>query len=70
METCSECGAAPELLAHVRRTVLCAACWHRLGEPFPWVSTVNETAQAEIETHERMLKRGGTSRHLVRKGIA
>jgi hypothetical protein len=49
--------------------MLCSACWVKAGRPWPRrPPTIVELHAAESATRERMLKRGGTDRHLVRDG--
>jgi hypothetical protein len=73
MSGCSRCGSLDEgkLYANVgKRGTFCVDCWEAIGRPFPQDhATPIDLEGQEIATRERMLKRGGTSAHLVRKGL-
>jgi hypothetical protein len=66
---CDRCHEPRHLFANWAGRLVCAECWHALGSPFPRRElTPQEMHAAEIATRERMLKRGGADRHLVRAG--
>lgn len=66
---CDGCRRACLLFASFGGRMLCAECWHAKGSPFPRRElTPQEMHAAEIATRERMQKRGGADRHLVRAG--
>jgi hypothetical protein len=73
---CDTCEEADELkrrrkYVEIDGRRMCAACWHRLGEPrSASAPTAIEAALVEAKTRERMLARGGADRHLARSGKA
>lgn len=70
---CDGCGpdaARSTLLAVVDGRRLCLPCWLGAGRPWPTsVASPLEAHEVEVRTRERMTARGGTDRHLVRKGL-
>lgn len=70
----SACGHwdpfAGALYAVLGERRLCAGCWKAAGRPFPGRASAIELDEARVRNQQAMLKHGGTSRHLVRKGIA
>ena len=57
------------LFANIGGKVMCCGCWTAAGCPFPRrIATPAEIHAAEIATRERMQKRGGADRHMVRNG--
>lgn len=53
-----------------RGRLLCLGCWRAAGRPWPMPETdVYRIHEAEEATRQKMLARGGTHRHLVRKGL-
>jgi hypothetical protein len=49
----------------------CVACWKAAGRPFPIrPPSVAELHEAEVATRERMMARGGSDAHIVRKGLS
>lgn len=66
---CDGCHKASLLFVSFGAEKICAECWHRKGSPFPRrVLTPQEMSAAEIATRERMNRRGGADRHMVRSG--
>jgi hypothetical protein len=70
---CDRCLADPRadqlFTPPIGGRVLCAKCWHEMGEPFPAPgSSAQALHEAELATRARMQARGGTDRHLVRNG--
>jgi hypothetical protein len=66
---CDSCRDPRLLFVSFGGRLLCAECWHAIGSPFPRRElTPQEMIAAEIATRERMQKRGGADRHLVRSG--
>jgi hypothetical protein len=56
-------------VAEVDGRRLCVAHWKLRGKPWPTrPSDPLEAARQAQKTRERMMARGGTSRHLVRSG--
>lgn len=74
-DVCTTCGAGQEqgrvFLARLGGgRLLCLVCWRAAGRPWPMPETdVQRIHEAELATRERMQARGGTDRHLVRKGL-
>lgn len=68
-EDCALCGEPVGIFIRIDGQPSCARCWRRRGSPFPRrEATAAELLAAEIATRERMQKRGGADRHLVRAG--
>lgn len=69
---CDRCGAEFSPLAGLTESAwLCAECWRRAGMPWPSnPATAEEVQAAELATRERMLKRKGADRYMVRSGKA
>lgn len=66
---CDVCRAEVYLFTRLLGKLVCGECWHRAGSPFPRTpSTAEELHRAELATRERMQKRGGADRHMVRNG--
>jgi len=66
---CDVCGDINDrrLYGVVDGKRFCSRCWKRAGSPFPKLRSDPEEARlAELATRERMTKRGGPDRHLVR----
>jgi uncharacterized Zn finger protein (UPF0148 family) len=70
LHACFRCREPRFLLIRVDGRDYCARCWYALGEPSPAPAPPKEWYEQEQATRERMLAHGGTSRHLVRKGIS
>jgi hypothetical protein len=64
---CSRCHRRRHLFAKLRDEDLCADCWRDAGCPFP--VPVPPDHEKEEDIRKRMLARGGSSRHQVRKGL-
>lgn len=64
------CGRALQLLIGTVRGRLCPDCYRRLGQPVAAAVGAEDAERIRQETAARMLKRGGTDRHLVRSGKA
>lgn len=69
------CDLCPEvsnskLYALVDGVRLCNSCWRAAGRPACSPSQIGlaEQAAMEVKIRERMQRRGGADRHLVRKG--
>lgn len=68
---CGRCRRPMRLLAVVGPYLLCSACWEAAGSPWPrGQATAQEIHEAELAIRERMTARGGTDKHLVRKGLS
>ena len=63
---CSACWRGFWLL--VKGTTLCPGCYVEGGSP-PLSVNAADVYRQEQATRERMVARGGTARHLVRKGL-
>lgn len=68
--SCGRCDRPALLLARIGGRAICAYCWWDLGKPWPREkASPEEIHAAELAARERMLRRGGTDRHMVRKGL-
>lgn len=72
---CYACGDCKDPGLYVRLAPtkrLCAPCWHAAGRPGSEEQPPppSQLFAHETRTREHMTKRGGTARHLVRKGLA
>ena len=67
---CDRCHKPAGLRVVSVKGYLCGRCWKALGEPPAPSVDPRKTFEQEQLTRERMTKRGGTDRHLVRKGIS
>jgi len=67
---CDGCGGPQLLLARVRKErLLCANCHRLVGSPPAWTeATDEEILAAENRVRDKMQRRGGPERHLVRSG--
>jgi hypothetical protein len=70
LQRCSgPCHGNYLLLVLTERGALCPGCWRAAGEPSALMGTETEVHEQLQRTRERMVARGGTARHLVRKGL-
>lgn len=68
-EDCGFCHRPVGLFARIEGMPCCASCWVLKGRPYPRVvATPQELHERELATRERMNKRGGADRHMVRSG--
>ena len=71
---CDICGDARDGGLYLRGDdglMRCCDCWRAAGSPWPRrAATVTELHEAEVRTRARMMARGSTDRHLVRKGLS
>lgn len=72
---CARCGLVDEriLYARVERDkCLCRQCWQWLGRPWAgkWNFTADELLAVENAARKGMVGRGGSDRHIVRKGLS
>jgi hypothetical protein len=72
IQTCDVCHRPAPLLARIRFERLCVRCWRALPEDRRWPPpcTMQEGHLAEVAARDAMQRRGGTDRHLVRKGLS
>lgn len=72
---CVACDEIDERVLYARvgpDEYLCLDCWKARRKPWPgyWHLSAAELQEIENQTRKRMTERGGTDRHLVRKGLS
>lgn len=68
-EGCDGCGDVRLLYARTVIGNVCSSCYIRRGKPMGAAGEGKTIYEIEAETRMRMLARGGSYAHLVRKGL-
>lgn len=72
---CVQCDVVDERILYARvgpDEFLCVESWKKRRKPWPgyWDLSAEELLENENRTRKQMTERGGTDRHLVRKGLS
>ena len=72
--SCRDCGLVDDrvLFARISKTeCLCCGCWNEAGKPSPKMElTAEELLENENAIRKQMIRRGGSDKHIVRKGLS